>query len=211
MQRIYLSLLLLCCLPSALFAQSVLETERIRSDLFQRAKDKSNSVTTNDPQRQSVIGIMTRVADSESVWLRIDDRGEFRKWTYELSKSSLNLSRQEIRVYLQHVSPKLSINRGKEYNEWFQKKVAFELGKAFTNRTVRVEYEIQENLYRLQGTLWAGNQNLNLWLIENGWSFYLLTEGGNPYHQEYLAAEAQARDQKTGLWDPQLQQSGVAQ
>ena len=140
MKHLILLLFLTCWLPALPLAQSsLLDTERIRSQLFEGAKNKKTGVTTNAPQRQTVSGIVSRVADSESIWLRIDDRGEFRKWTYQLSKSSLNLSRQEIRVYLQYVSPKLSINRGKEYNEWFQKKVAFELGKSFNGRSVRVE------------------------------------------------------------------------
>ena len=210
MKHLILLLFLTCWLPALPFAQSsLLDTERIRSQLFEGAKNKNktNSVTTNAPQRQIVSGVISRVADSESIWLRIDDRGEFRKWTYQLSKSSLNLSRQEIRVYLQYVSPKLSINRGKEYNEWFQKKVAFELGKSFSGRSVRVEYELQEELYRLNGIVLSGDTNVNLWMVQNGWSFYLLTEGANPDEQQFLAAEAMARNKKVGLWDEQLQGS----
>ena len=208
MKHLILLLFLTCWLPALPFAQSsLLDTERIRSRLFEGAKNKKTGVTTNAPQRQIVNGVVSRVADSESIWLRIDDRGEFRKWTYQLSKSSLNLSRQEIRVYLQYVSPKLSINRGKEYNAWFQKKVAFELGKSFSGRSVRVEYELQEELYRLNGIVLSGDTNINLWMVQNGWSFYLLTEGVNPDEPQFLAAEAMARNKKVGLWDEKLQGS----
>ena len=208
MKQLILLLFLTCWLPALPFAQSsLLDTERIRSKLFEGAKNKTTSVKTNAPQRQIVNGVVSRVADSESIWLRIDDRGEFRKWTYQLSKSSLNLSRQEIRVYLQYVSPKLSINRGKEYNAWFQKKVAFELGKSFSGRSVRVEYELQEELYRLNGIVLSGDTNINLWMVQNGWSFYLLTEGVNPDEPQFLAAEAMARNKKVGLWDEKLQGS----
>ena len=208
MKQLILLLFLTCWLPALPFAQSsLLDTERIRSKLFEGAKNKTTSVKTNAPQRQIVNGVVSRVADSESIWLRIDDRGEFRKWTYQLSKSSLNLSRQEIRVYLQYVSPKLSINRGKEYNAWFQKKVAFELGKSFSGRSVRVEYELQEELYRLNGIVLSGDTNINLWMVQNGWSFYLLTEEVNPDEPQFLAAEAMARNKKVGLWDEKLQGS----
>ena len=71
-------------------------------------------------------------------------------------------------------------------------KVAFELGKSFSGRSVRVEYELQEELYRLNGIVLSGDTNVNLWMVQNGWSFYLLTEGANPDEQQFLAAEAMA-------------------
>ena len=78
MKHLILLLFLTCWLPALPFAQSsLLDTERIRSKLFEGAKNKTNSVTTNSPQRQTVSGVVSRVADSESIWLRIDDRGEF--------------------------------------------------------------------------------------------------------------------------------------
>ena len=71
-------LLFLTCWLQHCHASLLLDTERIRSQLFEGAKNKKTGVTTNAPQRQTVSGIVSRVADSESIWLRIDDRGEFR-------------------------------------------------------------------------------------------------------------------------------------
>jgi len=147
-----------------------------------------------------------RITDSESIWLHVEDRAEFRKWTYKLSKNSLNLARQEVRIYLQHVSPKLSISKGKQYNEWFQKKVVFELNKEFLNRRVRVDYIYLNKIFRIEGMVWAADTNVNIWMVRNGWSFYLLNEQNPPKEEfDFVQAERTAQERKVGLWKDEVQ------
>ena len=187
-------------------AQSnLLKTESIRKKLYDRMAERKKSKTLSKVSENMFSGIFIRVTDSESVWIRIDNRSKYRKWTFKLSKKNLNLQRQEVRVWLKYVSPKLSVSHGKEYNEWFLKKSAYELQKMFYNRQVRVVYDYSEKLYRLDGILWSGDTNINIWLIRNGWSFYLLGEEPPPEHQEFLAAENEAREKQVGLWKAELQ------
>ena len=182
-----------------------LKTESIRKKLYERLDERKKSKTLSNVSEKMFSGIFSRVTDSESVWIRIDNRSKYRKWTFKLSKRNLNLQRQEVRVWLKYVSPKLSVSHGKEYNEWFLKKSAYELQKMFYNRQVRVVYDYSEKLYRLDGILWSGDTNINVWLIRNGWSFYLLGEEPPPEHQEFLAAENEAREKQLGLWNIELQ------
>ena len=187
-------------------AQSnLLKTESIRKKLYDRMAERKKSKTLSKVSENMFSGIFSRVTDSESVWIRIDNRSKYRKWTFKLSKKNLNLQRQEVRVWLKYVSPKLSVSHGKEYNEWFLKKSAYELQKMFYNRQVRVVFDYSEKLYRLDGILWSGDTNINVWLIRNGWSFYLLGEKPPPEHQEFLAAENEAREKQVGLWKAELQ------
>ena len=187
-------------------AQSnLLKTESIRKKLYDRMAERKKSKTLSKVSENMFSGIFSRVTDSESVWIRIDNRSKYRKWTFKLSKKNLNLQRQEVRVWLKYVSPKLSVSHGKEYNEWLLKKSAYELQKMFYNRQVRVVYDYSEKLYRLDGILWSGDTNINIWLIRNGWSFYLLGEEPPPEHQEFLAAENEAREKQVGLWKAELQ------
>ena len=187
-------------------AQSnLLKTESIRKKLYDRMDERKKSKTLSKVSEKMFSGIFSRVTDSESVWIRIDNRSKYRKWTFKLSKKNLNLQRQEVRLWLKYVSPKLSVSHGKEYNEWFLKKSAYELQKMFYNRQVRVVYDYSEKLYRLDGILWSGDTNVNVWLIRNGWSFYLLGEQLPPEHQEFLAAENEAREKQVGLWKAELQ------
>ena len=187
-------------------AQSnLLKTESIRKKLYDRMDERKKSKTLSKVSENMFSGIFSRVTDSESVWIRIDNRSKYRKWTFKLSKKNLNLQRQEVRVWLKYVSPKLSVSHGKEYNEWFLKKSAYELQKMFYNRQVRVVYDYSEKLYRIDGILWSGDTNINVWLIRNGWSFYLLGEEPPPEHLEFLEAENQAREKQVGLWKEELQ------
>ena len=187
-------------------AQSnLLKTESIRKKLYDRMDERKKSKTLSKVSEKMFSGIFSRVTDSESVWIRIDNRSKYRKWTFKLSKKNLNLQRQEVRVWLKYVSPKLSVSHGKEYNEWFLKKSAYELQKMFYNRQVRVVYDYSEKLYRLDGILWSGDTNINVWLIRNGWSFYLLGEDPPPEHQQFLTAENEAREKQVGLWNAELQ------
>jgi len=185
--------------------EGLLKTESIRQKLFGRMDDRKKSKPLRTVSENILIGVFSRVTDSESVWIRIERRSEYRKWTFKLSKKNLNLSRQEVRVWLKYVSPKLSISHGNEYNEWFRKKAAFEMQKIFYNRQVRINYDYSDKLFRLDGMVWTGDTNINIWLIQNGWSFYLLENEPPLEHKDLLAAENEAKQLKVGLWKAELQ------
>ena len=185
--------------------EGLLKTESIRQKLFGRMDDRKKSKPLRTVSENILIGVFSRVTDSESVWIRIERRSEFRKWTFKLSKKNLNLPRQEVRVWLKYVSPKLSISHGNEYNEWFRKKAAFEMQKIFYNRQVRINYDYSDKLFRLDGMVWTGDTNINIWLIRNGWSFYLLENEPPLEHKDLLSAENEAKQLKVGLWKAELQ------
>jgi endonuclease YncB( thermonuclease family) len=185
--------------------EGLLKTESIRQKLFGRMDDRKKSKPLRSVSENILIGVFSRVTDSESVWIRIERRSEYRKWTFKLSKKNLNLPRQEVRVWLKYVSPKLSISHGNEYNEWFRKKAAFEMQKIFYNRQVRINYDYSDKLFRLDGMVWTGDTNINIWLIRNGWSFYLLEKEPPLEHKDLLAAENEAKQLKIGLWKAELQ------
>ena len=92
---------------------SFFNTESIRSQLFNRMKDRKEKKSARKINLTILHGVFGRMTDPESIWVRIDSRTEFRKWTYKLSKQSLNLPRQEIRVWLKYVSPSQSVSFGK--------------------------------------------------------------------------------------------------
>ena len=54
--------------------------------------------------------------------------------------------------------------------------------------------------------IWSGDTNLNLWMIRNGWSYYLLPDEKPEEHEELIAAEKEAREKQVGLWKEELQQ-----
>ena len=106
---------------------------------------------------------------------------------------------QLVKVWFLHVSPEASVNRGKAYNEWFRKKVSYELARKLRGKDVTVQFKIVQEGKRLFGMVLQGKENINLWLVLNGWSFYLLSGGDNPFEKNFLEAEDLARTQQTGL------------
>ena len=77
--------------------------------------------------------------------------------------------------------------------------------KIFYNRQVRINYDFSEKLFRLDGIIRSGDTNINIWLIRNGWSFYLLENETPPEHEDMLAAENEAKQRQVGLWKAELQ------
>ena len=77
--------------------------------------------------------------------------------------------------------------------------------KIFYNRQVRINYDFSEKLFRLDGIIRSGDTNINIWLIRNGWSFYLLGNETPPEHEDMLAAENEAKQRQVGLWKAELQ------
>jgi endonuclease YncB( thermonuclease family) len=53
--------------------------------------------------------------------------------------------------------------------------------------------------------VWTGDTNINIWLIRNGWSFYLLENEPPLEHKDLLSAENEAKQLKVGLWKAELQ------
>ncbi len=193
MRSIFLIFVALFAYSHSLFAVDILTPGEIRNQLLSR--DKTSKVPSFE-------GRITRITDSESVWVHISSKPLFSKWTYKLSRASLDVDRQEIKVWLDYVSPARSISRGKKYNDWFKKKVAYEMAQKFQNQKVRVQYRIISHAYRMKGMVWSSEESVNLWLVENGWSFYLLPQDSKQrrFHNELVTAEQKAQRAKVGLW-----------
>ena len=63
--------------------EGLLKTESIRQKLFSRMDNRKKSAPLRTGIENILIGIFSRVTDSESVWIRIENRSEFRKWTFK--------------------------------------------------------------------------------------------------------------------------------
>ena len=65
---------------------SLLKTENIRKKLFDRMEDRKKKQPLREVAEKILEGTFSRVTDSESIWVRIENRSDFRKWTFKLSK-----------------------------------------------------------------------------------------------------------------------------
>ena len=145
-------------------------------------------------------GTIVKIERPDAFWLRVPHRPSYQDLSKLLSRNNRNNKEQLIRIWFLHVSPEASANQGKEYNEWFRKKVMYELGRKMVGKDAVLQFRLVQQGDRMYAMVFLGKENINLWLVLNGWSYYLLNQGENPYKKEFARAEALAKDRKVGLW-----------
>lgn len=86
------------------------------------------------------------------------------------------------------------------YQNWLKQKIIYELTTLFQRKAVTTRYEYFESSQRMEGVLRVGNKDISLWMISEGYSFYLIDQGLAPDHTLYVEAEKQAEAQQLGIW-----------
>ena len=171
---------------------------RPRAEMRQRKKEflTWSKAGTSGEMRGKVV----KIERPDAFWVRVPYRPAYEDLAKVITPGNRKNREQLVKVWFQHVSPEASVNRGKAFNEWFRKKVKYELARKLRGQDVTVQFKIVQQGKRIFGMVLLGEENINLWLVLNGWSFYLLAEGGNPFEKKFLQAEDLARKQKSGLW-----------
>lgn len=145
-------------------------------------------------------GTIVKIERPDAFWLRVPHRPSYQDMSRVLSGGNRVNKDQWIKIWFQHVSPEASVNKGRKYNAWFRKKVVYELGQKLIGKDVLTRFKIVQQGDRIYAMVFMGEENINLWLVLNGWSYYLLNHGKNPYHKDFVRAENLARERKAGLW-----------
>jgi endonuclease YncB( thermonuclease family) len=145
-------------------------------------------------------GPVVKVERPDAIWVRIPYRPAYEEVARGLTAQNRNAKEQLVRVWFLHASPEASANRGRTYNQWFRKKVAYELNRKVRGKDVVVQFRIVQQGKRVFGMVLMGEENINLWLVLNGWSYYVLGQGENPFDKQFVQAEDIARKRKAGLW-----------
>ena len=145
-------------------------------------------------------GTVVKIDRSDAFWLKLDYRPSYQEMAALLPKVNRDDRNQMVKVWLQFVSPEASANRGKKYNDWFRKQVVYELGRKMVGKEVTIQFWLSPGPRRIYGMVFHGEENINLWLVLNGWSYYMVNQGKNPHDKKFVEAEAVARKQKAGLW-----------
>ncbi len=145
-------------------------------------------------------GTVVKIERPDAFWLRINYRPAYEEFARLVSATNRDNREQLVRVWFLHASPEASASRGKTYNTWFRKKVAYELKQKLRGKEVSVQFRLVQQGKRVYGMVLLGEENINLWLVLSGWSYYLLGQGENPFDKKFQQAEALARKHKAGLW-----------
>ncbi|MCZ6557980.1 MAG: thermonuclease family protein [SAR324 cluster bacterium] len=145
-------------------------------------------------------GKVVKIERPDAVWVHIPYRPAYQDLHRVLTSANRNAKDQLVKVWFLHASPEASANLGKKYNQWFRKKVSYELGQKLIGKDVVVQFRIVQKGQRVYAMIFMGKENINLWLVLNGWSYYLLNQGENPIEEKFVRAEDLARKRKVGLW-----------
>ena len=165
------------------------------------------SPTPDKPQQ--VYGIVTRIEDdAKSIWLRIEDRQPYMIIAERLSGGNRNDKDKEIRIQLKYVSPLGSAIRGGDFRKKWQQLVLSVLSEQLVSQKVLVEIEYLEKARKLMGTVYTviktdegdRTRNINLWMIQQGLSFYFIDQGKAPDDKKYSSSQSFAQKYKNGIW-----------
>jgi endonuclease YncB( thermonuclease family) len=146
------------------------------------------------------------VDGSATIWLRMAYRPAYQELIQSVALANRDDGRMLLRVDLSHVSPEETGARNPRYEGWFRKKVEQELKQKLLGQDVTVHFDIVGGSEgRLRGMVFMGPErkdNVNLWMVLNGWSYYVLTDGDSQYDPLFRNAEDIARRDKAGIWQP---------
>jgi hypothetical protein len=172
--------------------------------------DKSPRIyTPRAGQAQTIGGSVTRIdEDAKSIWIKIENRKTYMILASSLSGSNREDKTKTLRLNLSYVSPAGSVNGSRRFRTQWKKYVIQTLGSELQNRNILAELNYEEGSRRFTGTLFRlvktkngeRTQDVNLWIVQQGLSFYFIDRGKSPKEKEYLQAQKNARKAKKGVW-----------
>lgn len=121
-------------------------------------------------ESMKVVGRCISVTDADTITVRAEDKN--------------------FKIRLENID---SPERGQEYGS----KATQALGVKLKGKEIRVEVSGVDKYERLLGTVYIGEENINMWLVRQGWAWQYLQ-----YDDSAELAEAQvlAKANKLGLW-----------
>jgi len=161
---------------------------------------------------QSVSGTITRIdPDGKAVWLRLKDRKPYMILAAALSGGNREDKNKELRISLEYVSPSGSVVGNSNFRAQWSAYVVKRLTAELVNQSVLAEIKYLEGPRKFVGTLYKTVQtqegrrtrNLNLWMIQQGLSYYFIDAGKAAQDDDFIKAQQIARQQKLGLWQYQ--------
>ncbi len=158
---------------------------------------------------QNIQGIATKIgSDAKSIWLKIEDRKPYMIIAERLSGGNRNDKDKEIRVQLKYVSPTGSVTQGVQFRKKWKDYTIEVLKDQLLNKNILVEIDYEESARKLWGTVYRvvktenGERirNINLWMIQQGLSYYFIDKGKAADDQKYKDSQKLAKKLNMGLW-----------
>jgi len=158
---------------------------------------------------QTVSGTVVRIGDdAKSVWIRIAERKPYMILASSLSGNSRDDQNKQFLLDLSYVSPAASVSGSSRFRQQWKKYAIQVLRNQLENQQVLVELDYEERSRRFRGNIFQtietanGGRTLdvNLWMIQQGISFYFIEKGRSSRDKVYTEAQDAARKAKLGVW-----------
>lgn len=148
-----------------------------------------------------VKGWVEKFERPNALWIRLDYRPAYIDLSSLVSESNRDDKKELLRIWMKHVSPEETGRLSKKFSTAFNRRVLYELRRKASGKRVSVHFNVLSGgARRLRGMAFLEEENLNLWLVSSGWSFYVLADGKNKYDKLFREAENHARRKKSGIW-----------
>ena len=160
-------------------------------------------------EQQQIQGAVAQIgSDLKSVWIYIESRQVYMILAESAAKGIRNDKEKKIRLDLQYVAPNSIAVRKREFRQQWREYVGRMLESQLLNQTVLADIEYRGGSRRFRAVVYRvvktkqGDRirNINLWMIRQGLSYYIVDRGLAPRHKEFSKAQELARKSKAGIW-----------
>lgn len=158
---------------------------------------------------QTINGTIASISDdAKSVWIKIEERKPYMILASSLSGSNRDDKNKLIQLNLSYVSPAASVGGSKRFRQQWKQYAIQVLGNQLLNRRVLAEINYEERSRRFFGNIYqtvktrkgSHTRDINMWMIQQGLSFYFIDRGKSPRDKEYVQAQKNAQKTKSGVW-----------
>ena len=153
------------------------------------------------PVSGEIRGRVASVDGPDGFWLYVAYRPAYQELVQAVLPANRDDRAQRVRIRLSYVAPDETGARDPRFAEHFRTQVVDALRQKLQDREVRVAFRLAGSSPGwLRGVVFVGDENVNLWMVGSGWSYYVLTDDATPDDVLYRHAEDAARAAKAGIW-----------
>ena len=146
-------------------------------------------------------GIISRVVDGDTYWIKADSIHVWRKIVTAARKGTYRWKSRTFKMRLLNVDTEESVHRNKSKNTVFGKLTSRLVKKELSGRAVSFVCHGVGYYGRTLCSIYAGKRDYGRSLVKRGLSAYV-TKYGKHFlnHKQYVAAEHYARLHRLGIW-----------
>lgn len=158
---------------------------------------------------QQIRGDAVKMGDDlKSVWVHIRDRQSYMILAERLSAGNREDKGKNIRIQLKYVSPLGSVLKTGKFRTQWEAYVSQVFRQQFIKKMVFFDIDYEEKSRKFWGDMsmvvetdqGERIRSINLWMVTEGLSYYLIDRGKAPNHNEFIEGQRYARKLKKGIW-----------